>query len=405
MKLDRPRSRVSSCQEVSNAPQRVYALDGTRGLAVSLVFFVHYHALFSTYVLAGSISFAVSEFLEFIGHTGVDLFFVLSGYLIYGIVIQTSPRYSKFLWRRIKRIYPTFLCVLALYIALSFLFPSRSKLPSSWFEACVYVLRNVALLPGIYPSSPIMAVAWSLGYELAFYLSIPLLISMTGMRSWRGWQRIVLFLTLVLLYFGLSLAVFSGLQNRFLMFAVGILLREILNYDRVRDKLTGMGEKGAILFYSGSLALIYCARVHPWSENPSGIIYVFLTSAGSFAFGLYCFGFDGILNTVFSRTPIRRLGEISYSYYLIHGLTLNGVALVLTRWLPPSGSSPVLFWSVMPCAFAITLAAATTLFILVERPYSVRQTGVGASQQPSCLPSLAVVLPAADGVSVQQSAN
>lgn len=392
--------------------RRVYALDGTRGLAVFLVFFVHYHALFSCYLLPGSFSFSVSEFMEVIGHSGVDLFYVLSGYLIYGILIQSPPRYSIFLWRRAQRIYPTFLCVLALYLALSLLFPGRSKLPARWSETCVYVLENILLLPGVLSISPIVTVAWTLSYEFAFYLSMPLLIHLTGMRSWKGWQRISFFLTLILLFVCFSIAFFSGRHLRATMFGVGIILRELLNYKSIKDKLTWRGEIGAIILYLGSLGLIYWVSCHelfsiyvPKEVSLSWIGRVLLTAAGSFAFGLYSFGFGGILSKILAWRPIRKMGEISYSYYLIHGLALNGIALVLIKCLPPSGNSQVLFWLVAPCAFGMTLMSATVLFNLVEEPYSLRRTGSSGAPQPSQLPSLVAVAAVADGAPVQPSVN
>src|SRR5215210_1654852 len=93
--------------------QRNLPMEGLRGLAVTLVFFVHYHALFKVWADPGSLTFAVSDFLGTVGLAGVDLFFVLSGYLIYGLIFKKPTRYASFIKRRIQRIYPTFLFVLA----------------------------------------------------------------------------------------------------------------------------------------------------------------------------------------------------------------------------------------------------------------------------------------------------
>jgi peptidoglycan/LPS O-acetylase OafA/YrhL len=64
---------------------------------------------------------------------------------------------------------------------------------------------------------------------------------------------------------------------------------------------------------------------------------------------------------------------LSYSYYLIHGLTLHDLLLVLRRGLHLTEVSPALFWAVLPCAFGMTLIAAMILFGLVEKPLSLRQ--------------------------------
>jgi len=75
--------------------------------------------------------------LENIGHSGVDLFFVLSGYLIYGALIRKKVSYLSFFRRSVERIYPTFLCVFAIYLVLSILFPEENKIPArSLAAAC-----------------------------------------------------------------------------------------------------------------------------------------------------------------------------------------------------------------------------------------------------------------------------
>ena len=80
-----------------SSPNRLTAMEGLRGLAVILVFFVHYHALFAGSLDVNSISFNISKFLEVNGNSGVDLFFVLSGFLvsIYGGSPTLKARYAR----------------------------------------------------------------------------------------------------------------------------------------------------------------------------------------------------------------------------------------------------------------------------------------------------------------------
>src|SRR4051812_40505055 len=117
----RSHERLAGIYEVGVAGSRSRNLpmEGLRGLAVILVFFVHYHFVFKPWVSPDSHTFAVSNFLSTIGLSGVDLFFVISGYLIYGLTIRKPGKYMMFIKRRMQRIYPTFLCVFALYLVLS----------------------------------------------------------------------------------------------------------------------------------------------------------------------------------------------------------------------------------------------------------------------------------------------
>ena len=66
--------------------------------------------------------------------------------------------------RRVQRIYPVFLVVFAIYIMLSFIFPSESKLPEGYVEIVKYILQNLLLLPGVFNIEPLITVAWSLSY-------------------------------------------------------------------------------------------------------------------------------------------------------------------------------------------------------------------------------------------------
>ena len=91
------------------------------------------------------------------------------------------------------------------------------------------------------------------------------------------------------------------------------------------------------------------------------------------AFGLLCL--DAFAPTWLSRalswTPLRWLGNISYSYYLMHGLTLKFAVLVLSKVLPLSAGGVGLFLA-LPCLlFVATLPASLILFLAVERPFSL----------------------------------
>ena len=78
--------------------------------------------------------------------------------------------------------------------------------------------------------------------------------------------------------------------------------------------------------------------------------------------------------------PLRWLGNMSYSYYLMHGLVVRAGFAVLGRVLP-DGLPPPAFWMALVPLFAATLAAGAVLFIVVEKPLSLRprRAAVGAA--------------------------
>lgn len=381
--------RLSEVYELSDQKGRILSMEGVRGLAVILVFFTHYHALFGHYASAQSFSFTLSQFAATIGHTGVDLFFVLSGYLIYGAVIRKPIRYATFMKRRLERIYPTFLAVFAIYLILSFVLPGENKIPAGPIAASSYILANLMFLPGMFDIQPIMSVAWSLSFEFFYYLTIPLLVSVLRMRQWQRHQRIGFFLALAIISFVALLKV-PGPHLRLLMFLSGILLYEAIGPTAQRRTTRRPGELVALLAFVASFPLIFTIwhrgelvsflpGFH-WIGGGYGVLVLFWTFLG---FTFFCFSQDGLISYLFSFSPLRWLGNMSYSYYISHGLTLKAVALVTARVLPnaPSGHSLILFWSILPAAVVATLVASTILFVLVEKPFSLRTPRVSVERQ------------------------
>lgn len=371
------RQRLAGIFEMPESATRNLPMEGLRGFAVLLVFFVHYHALFSFLVDPASTSHAISNFLWSIGHSGVDLFFVLSGYLIYGTVIKKARGYWPFMRRRIERIYPTFLAVFAIYLAMSLLFPAKSKLPAETSAAIKYVIQNLLLLPGMFNIEPLITVAWSLSYEFFYYLFIPVLVGLTAMRQWRPSWRVGFFVALSAVF---TVVCIVGWTNhiRLVMFVSGILLfeaRHSFGWGKHRSRIVEIASVVGILL---AFPLIYALwsrpgllPFSPTTVRSGEIARILVLFVSFFAFTLATFNPATVLGRVFSWTPIRWLGNMSYSYYLIHGLTLNGLSLVAVAKLGGHGSSPGVFWVLMPATFIVTLVTSAILFWLVERRFSL----------------------------------
>jgi peptidoglycan/LPS O-acetylase OafA/YrhL len=82
-------------------------------------------------------------------------------------------------------------------------------------------------------------------------------------------------------------------------------------------------------------------------------------------------GFDGVLRRFFSMATLRRAGNISYSFYLAHGLTLKALSRLAHAYAVPTIAQPMVFWSMIPVTFVASLTSAVALFCLVERPLSL----------------------------------
>ncbi len=347
--------------EVSHASHKaILPMEGIRGMAVFLVFLVHYVSVTQGWLLEGSATATAAKHVHSLGNIGVDLFFVLSGFLIYGMLIKSKRPLGKYAWRRVERIYPTFTVVFIMYLVLSYLMPSASRIPEDTSEAAIYILQNFLLMPGIFDIPAIITVAWSLSYEAFYYILVPVVVTLHGMRKWPAKVR-------ALSIFVLSVALFwyfavAGGQSRLLMFVPGILMYEIISNQWIR-KMPPLGLPAFIV------ALVAIPWMHAigapgWADYP--VLYVLF-----FLFCLECCLDNSATARLFTWRPMRWLGNMSYSYYLIHGLGLKFMFLVFARLHPAAGQDTVLFWDMLLPWFAFTLVPSALLFIFVEKPLSL----------------------------------
>ena len=358
--------------------RNVRSMEGLRGLAVLLVFLVHYVSATLPLLRDHPLQRSLAMGLQAIGGSGVSLFFLLSGYLIYGGLMRGPQPFMQFIGRRIRRLYPAFMAVFLLYFALSQAFPAQSKIPGSLAEGAVYLLQNLLLLPGLFPIQPMITVAWTLSYEMFFYLSVPLLVSLLRLRQWSRRGRSILFCLM-------AGAVLAGCTPHggpvlLVLFLAGMLLHEVMGYR-------GLPAPGSWIA-AVALCAGFAAMLLPAGGSGMEALRALLQFGALFVFGLGVFRQpDGLPARMLAWTPLRWLGNMSYSYYLLHGLTLKGCFLLLAHYPPAARVAPLWFWGAMPIAFGLTLVTSAGLFLLVERPFSLAPRRAGTDGQAVVLPS------------------
>ncbi|SNS81766.1 Peptidoglycan/LPS O-acetylase OafA/YrhL, contains acyltransferase and SGNH-hydrolase domains [Noviherbaspirillum humi] len=347
--------------ELSRGQINLQPMEGMRGFAVLLVFMVHYATLVKPWIREDTSVHSLLEALHTIGNAGVDLFFVLSGYLIYGSLLARKQTFFEFITRRIQRIYPTFIAIFVVYLTLLAFFPAESKIPKE--GAILYLVQNFLLLPGLFPIEPLITVAWSLSYEMFYYLVMPVTVTVIGLRS-RGRIWRICFISTVAIVTTSYCVLFSG-PIRLNMFIVGILLYESIKSGQIRQSSGLM----ALLALTSAL---FATLMHGYIEI--GFMFV-----GFYLFCLHCFLHPtDWLARAFSWAPMRLLGNMSYSYYLLHGLALKAGFLVLSKFKITQGE--ILFFGLLPVMFALTIGASVVLFLVIERPLSL--TPVRNTKEP-----------------------
>jgi exopolysaccharide production protein ExoZ len=356
--------------ESPGGPTRLLPMEGLRGLAVLLVYFVHVHSFFGQYLTSCPLLYSASEYLGRVGNAGVDLFFVLSGFIIYSALMHKPVPYFSFLRRRINRIYPTFLATLSIYLVLSIVFRSESKIPAHSWAAAKYIVQNVLLLPGFFRIVPIVTVAWSLSFEFAFYISVPIVVLVLRHYSQDRLRRVALLSGLWGLFAISEAVMFHGSHIRMLSFLSGMLLQEISANEKVRAYLTARGQW--VSAFAFLVTGIYHFIVQPkvFGTPGSGVISIALMSVAIFFFVLYSLDYPGALHKMCTWKPMRYGGNISYSYYLAHGVTLKGMATLLAR-LHPEHHPVVTYCAALVAGIAATWVSATLLYLFVEKPLSL----------------------------------
>jgi peptidoglycan/LPS O-acetylase OafA/YrhL len=307
---------------------RFSALDGIRGLAIIAVLLRH-----AAYVVPahGPVTRFIDPFLQS-GAWGVDLFFVLSGFLITGILIDTKAavnRMRSFYGRRILRIFPVYFLAIGLvfwgeaHSALIHLLANLQNLADH--AAYIFYFQNFIPLwhHGNYPES-IIGPFWSLAVEEQFYLIWPVLIwhlaPKTVLKVCGAGLMGALVLRLILVpHFGSGIWVFASTFTRADGLFVGSALAAVIAVRRQIPKslLVALAAGGTAIL--AMIALIGPAR-ELWLTGPKmamvGITGVALLGGALVGF---CVQFQtGALARLFDVGWLRSFGKYSYGMYVWH---------------------------------------------------------------------------------------
>jgi len=368
--MERAAPQAEAAHALQPRPAAYPALDGLRCYAALLVFMVHLlGGLLTEYYRIPEAQISTQSpvpgiaMLTFLadGHHGVDIFFLISGFLMARIA-RPGMKWGSFVGRRWLRIYPAFLASLVLTTAvyvLAFDWPFKPR----------DFLLNLVFYNSL-PNHGIIAynhVTWSLGYEFAFYLAVPLLMVSQSPRA-RMAAALAIMLAAMALLPGSAIRM-SGL---FAGFALGC----------VPDAtLSALARRVPVLL----VAAAYCALVWAKALVPLDARTFHHALLPVAALLMVCIAFgSNPLNRFFASRPMRVLGQWSYSIYLLHPLMLS---LVFYNLLDLTGLRQQPAFAVpfiCLAAVALTVAAAALSYRLFEAPYFRRRPpSLGGAADPA----------------------
>lgn len=363
-------------------PARILELDGLRGIAIGAVVVYHYFQLTHLAQHGTWVSYLQSSVR--LGWSGVDLFFVLSGFLIGGILLdaRTSTNYFKvFYRRRFFRIMPIYAVLLLAYALLAVVTQGSHTGDFSWLTANAMpwysywtFTQNLWMARSALFGANALAITWSLAVEEQFYLTMPLVIRWL---SPGGLLRFVLAgiccapalrLTIYLLWPQSLIAAYVLTPCRADALLLGVLAAILLRDPQWRRRMERAQVFWAVAFPILFLGLALLTWKAPNLASPLEVT-VGYTWLDLFYFCLLLYALSQPKSRIsegLRMQPLRWLGSIAYGTYLIHDLILGTLFAIGWRGAPAVHGFWTLF--VVFVSLALTLGLARLSWTFFERP-------------------------------------
>lgn len=300
---------------------RLVALDSVRGLAVLLV--VAFHSAFRFAIPSGD---PISRFLRTTGWIGVDIFFVLSGFLITKVLNaqRSDPDLPAFAIKRAARIYPLYLVAIGTF-ALGDLLVNDGK-------SLAMLPGTVALLTGylvpLYGEANVpFTITWSLSVEVTAYA----LFAIVASRSWPAFARMLVLVVLASPVLRLACFLWGWDSAAIGMFPLtrldGLALGGLAALGKFDKWMASRrGRSLCAIGLAGSLLVITKSASYPWH-------LFFMSLCGYSLFGLLAAAEVAKVSTVsLPRNPFTKFlefyGKVSYFVYLFHIFVIELVNII-----------------------------------------------------------------------------
>lgn len=340
-------------------------MDGVRGLAIVLVLLYHYVAVPIPLNAGSGLLFLRQLFSN--AWAGVDLFFVLSGFLIGGILIdhRTADNYFRvFYTRRVSRIFPLYYFFLALFLLLQAIAPRLGLFtqdlfysPLPIFPYFIYLQNLVMAIQGTF-GNEFLAMTWSLAIEEHFYLLLPVVVWRS--RPERLTLNLLFFVVLTLIlratlaqgtYYGFVFTPWR-LDGLFLGVLLAVVFRSPEVLQAIKSRRIWITAASATLL----LYVTYISFTEPLGSLDHVLVFGLLSASIIF---LALAHKTSLPARLFRHPALMKLGRVSYGIYLFHQMVNGIVHDVLFHEPPAFASAPTILATSLSVLFVYLLATAT----------------------------------------------
>lgn len=342
----------------------VLSLTGVRAFAAYGVLLTH----FSGELVALFPSFSVLAPIYSRGGLGVDLFFVLSGFIIsyvYGTTFlkEIGKNYWGYLRNRFARIYPNYfvtLTVLVLVVALAGVagVTVRGDYPWNWLPAHYLMLQPVPGVPGgwNFPS-------WSIGAEFFAYIFVfPAFIWAIRVRTPTAWMAFAAVPSCLLLFWGPKLMGVWGSSEHLPMVTAEFLAGAFVWYAcRASSLITSFLSKAIPLLFLCLFGTLALPIGWGWGTDRVLLVLLFPLILGGLATN------SGVFARFLALPIVVYFGKTSYALYLVHAIVQKAMKVTLFDAAIASHSQSFRIL-VFALYLLLPLVAASVLFHLVEEP-------------------------------------
>lgn len=363
--------QATTAIQCSPAAQRNAALDGLRGVAILAVMLYHFTGGYK-----GTNSFLrMWSLFADAGWMGVDIFFVLSGFLITGILYDTAHKKNRirnFYARRALRIFPLFYAVLGTLLILTPIL-KMNWWPEHLLYFCYLSNMTTLLVPSFHlPSQWVnLGHLWSLAVEEQFYFLWPFVV--WNVRSRRTLLRIILVVLItgpivraLLLYGGIAPLDMSRLliaRADSLLFGGGVALL-------VRGPANCRILARQLFLVSLLLLIVFLVLAHGPDATSGWIAIAGYSLIGLCAASLIFLAHQRVhwVVTFFDSSILRFFGRYSYGLYIFHGIYfvyLRHIAVLLERFTHGGLLAQILMVSF---GFGVSIALAMLSYHFFESP-------------------------------------